>query len=88
MKKTIILSAALALMLGACNSSSNKNEQTNSTDSNKVETTNTSQTFSLDTTKLASGATFYQCSMDPEVLSDKPGNCPKCGMELSEMKKQ
>lgn len=25
----------------------------------------------------------YTCTMHPEVLSDKPGNCPKCGMELS-----
>src|SRR5207237_6136839 len=22
----------------------------------------------------------YTCSMHPEVLSDKPGKCPKCGM--------
>jgi ABC-type oligopeptide transport system substrate-binding subunit len=88
-KKTIILSAAaLAFMLGACNSSSNKNEQTNSKDSTTTQSANTSQTFNLDTTKLTSGATFYQCEMNPEVLSDKAGNCPKCGMELSEMKKQ
>lgn len=24
----------------------------------------------------------YTCPMHPEILSDKPGNCPKCGMEL------
>jgi hypothetical protein len=24
----------------------------------------------------------YTCEMHPEVLSDKPGNCPKCGMTL------
>ncbi|MDB5023551.1 MAG: hypothetical protein JWP78_1306 [Mucilaginibacter sp.] len=24
----------------------------------------------------------YTCPMHPEVLSDKPGKCPKCGMEL------
>jgi rRNA maturation endonuclease Nob1 len=24
----------------------------------------------------------YTCGMHPEVLSDKPGKCPKCGMEL------
>ena len=28
----------------------------------------------------------YTCSMHPEVSSDKPGNCPKCGMELVENK--
>lgn len=24
----------------------------------------------------------YTCSMHPEVQSDKPGQCPKCGMTL------
>ncbi len=26
----------------------------------------------------------YTCTMHPEVSSDKPGVCPKCGMELVE----
>lgn len=24
----------------------------------------------------------YICPMHPEVISDKPGSCPKCGMDL------
>ena len=28
----------------------------------------------------------YTCSMHPEVVQDKPGKCPKCGMELTEKK--
>ena len=28
----------------------------------------------------------YTCSMHPEVISDTPGKCPKCGMELIEKK--
>lgn len=28
----------------------------------------------------------YTCSMHPEVTSDKPGKCPKCGMELVKKK--
>ena len=24
----------------------------------------------------------YTCPMHPEVTSDKPGKCPKCGMDL------
>ncbi len=28
------------------------------------------------------GAATYTCPMHPEVNSDKPGNCPKCGMAL------
>lgn len=25
----------------------------------------------------------YSCSMHPEVVTDKPGKCPKCGMNLT-----
>jgi hypothetical protein len=28
----------------------------------------------------------YTCPMHPEVIKDKPGKCPKCGMELVEKK--
>lgn len=27
-------------------------------------------------------AIVYTCTMHPEVISDKPGKCPKCGMTL------
>ncbi len=30
----------------------------------------------------AGQAVTYTCPMHPEVLSDKPGKCPKCQMEL------
>lgn len=29
-----------------------------------------------------SSAMQYTCTMHPEVVSDKPGKCPKCGMDL------
>lgn len=28
----------------------------------------------------------YTCSMDTDVISNKPGKCPKCGMELTKVK--
>jgi len=30
----------------------------------------------------AAGPDYYTCPMDPEVVSDKPDKCPKCGMDL------
>ena len=30
---------------------------------------------------------FYTCSMDPQVVSDRPGKCPICGMFLTPVKK-
>lgn len=48
-------------------------------DSTKKGTSGT--TTQTDSTKMA-----YVCPMHPEVTSDKPGNCPKCGMAL--VKKQ
>ena len=33
-------------------------------------------------------ATAYSCPMHPEVTSDKPGKCSKCGMNLTLSKKE
>ncbi len=79
--KKIVVSAALAVIVStgfiACNNSSTKKEDAN-----------TSQQFNLDTTKLKTDEAFYQCEMHPEVLSDQPGSCPKCGMDLEKIKKK
>jgi membrane fusion protein, copper/silver efflux system len=32
--------------------------------------------------------TLYTCSMHPQVVQDRPGNCPICGMKLVRMRKQ
>jgi YHS domain-containing protein len=34
----------------------------------------------------AAAAQQYTCPMHPEVVQDKPGKCPKCGMDLVELK--
>jgi len=35
--------------------------------------------------KAMPAGTKYTCPMHPEVISDKPGDCPKCGMALEPM---
>lgn len=42
----------------------------------------------MDSKKMTCGKTAktYTCSMHPEVISDKLGECPKCGMKLMEKK--
>lgn len=32
--------------------------------------------------KISSDSIIYTCPMHPEIISDKPGKCPKCGMDL------
>ncbi|HEY9899948.1 MAG TPA: heavy metal-binding domain-containing protein [Pantanalinema sp.] len=38
--------------------------------------------------QVAGKVVVYTCPMDPDVVSDKPGRCPKCKMNLekTEMK--
>jgi hypothetical protein len=38
----------------------------------------------MDTTQPATQASsmIYTCTMHSDVVSDKPGKCPKCGMDL------
>ena len=31
---------------------------------------------------------FYTCSMHPQVMQDRPGNCPICGMKLIPVEKK
>ena len=38
--------------------------------------------FGEDKHAAAAAMHTYTCPMHPEVISDKPGKCPKCGMEL------
>src|SRR5438045_297079 len=32
--------------------------------------------------------TLYTCGMHPQVIQDKPGNCPICGMKLTPVRNQ
>jgi len=44
--------------------------------------TDSTKTHKMSTSKGAK----YTCTMHPEVVMDKPGKCPKCGMTLVKMK--
>jgi len=85
MKKTIlVISAGIAFTLGACNSATTTSGDKDA----KVQSADSAQVFDLDTSKLAAGTAFYQCPMDMEEISDMPGACPKCGMDLEKVVKQ
>jgi Cu+-exporting ATPase len=36
--------------------------------------------------KTSTDSIIYTCPMHPEIISDKPGKCPKCGMDLVQKK--
>lgn len=73
MKKYILL-LSIPAMLFACKGNEN-NANTAASD--------TSATAApADTAAAAATAVQYTCPMHPDVLSDKPGQCPQCGMEL------
>ncbi|MFH2050109.1 MAG: heavy metal translocating P-type ATPase [bacterium] len=50
----------------------------------KEDCCSSSSTIIKHETKIQSGK--YTCPMHPEILQDKPGNCPKCGMALESIK--
>jgi|GEM_PF-1870999 len=37
-----------------------------------------------ETTEAAKPKGKYYCTMNPDITSDKPGTCSKCGMDLVE----
>lgn len=51
---------------------------------NVAKPTVTSKNKTLTETKVKPQSQKYTCPMHPEIISDKPGKCPKCGMDLVE----
>lgn len=83
MKKLLVFFVvAPILIINACNNSTTNSEKSESNTTTDVSASDPASFQTIDTTKLADGAMYYQCSMDPEVIIDKPGDCPKCGMKL------
>ncbi|MBX3150336.1 efflux RND transporter periplasmic adaptor subunit [Candidatus Obscuribacterales bacterium] len=44
------------------------------------------QVWKAGSTESFASQSKYQCPMHPDVISDKPGTCPKCGMTLETVK--
>lgn len=44
--------------------------------------TKPTEAVSTDSASHSLTAATYTCTMHPEISSDKPGKCPKCGMDL------
>ena len=75
--KRIILKILVALFTAgfiACNGTPTKNNNTNT----QTDTSVTHQTLARDE--------IYTCKMHQDVMSDKPGKCPECGMTLVKQK--
>lgn len=77
MNKFLTCTLALASLTFATSCSDNKSTTETTT------TTPTTTATAADSTAAPAGmATQYTCPMHPEVVTSKPGQCPKCGMDL------
>lgn len=78
--KLIMAALVAATLAGLAVGASGCKEKTSSQSSEKT----SSQSSEKASTQSSGQAVKYTCSMHPEVVQDKPGNCPKCGMALTE----
>jgi len=76
MKKNILLFSCTALFFIAFTACSDSASSEATADSSVTNLT------PKDSTMVKQTAAVYTCKMHPEVSSDKPGKCPKCGMDL------
>ena len=82
-----ILSSALALATVALLATGCSDNKAPTSDATTTTPAATAPSASMDTTATPAAATKvqvgqYYCPMHPEVVMDKAGDCPKCGMAL------
>ena len=75
--RTLVLTGGI-LIMGGCNQGNKQSQNPTPTHRTDVATPASGAPAKSDSTKQA----VYTCPMDPEVVSDQPGKCPKCGMNL------
>ncbi|MBS7564845.1 hypothetical protein KHS38_10555 [Mucilaginibacter sp. Bleaf8] len=66
--RSYLMALCLVVTLAGCSSSASKQNSSTTGDAGTENTANCK----------------YTCTMHPKVCSDKPGLCPKCGMDLVE----
>jgi len=74
MKKAIVitLAAFIAVVFAACSGGTTKEQMKDTTAAMPADSS----------AGKMMAAVKYTCTMHPEVISDTPGKCPKCGMDL------
>jgi hypothetical protein len=75
MNKILTLTLGLVLCAGIVGCKQDTAQQS----TGSMKTNDQDSMHAQPTTKLA---TSYTCTMHPDVVSDRPGYCPKCGMTL------
>jgi hypothetical protein len=78
MKSKLIIIAFAAVCFAAC---SNQAQKIESTETKQDSTKKDSSIIAPE----AGDRVMYQCPMHPEEISDKPGQCSKCGMDLEKI---
>ncbi len=77
MKTNILITILIAFLVTGFIACNNSETQTDNT---------TTQTDTLGMRKVMGTDEMYTCTMHNEVMSEKPGKCPKCEMTLVKQK--
>ena len=81
-KFKFIIIAILCMGWSVLNAQTYINENSNKEKINTTETSDTTKASQNKQMSVQDTSKVYTCSMHPDVISNKPGKCPKCGMDL------
>lgn len=82
MKKLLFLGAALASLTVAATACSDNKGTTETTATASPAAASDSAAVPGGNPGPGVAAATYTCSMHPDVITNEPGDCPKCGMAL------